>query len=32
VTANPVTIYKIKNGTSITFRVIKPPVALVKAA
>ena len=32
VTANPVTIYKIKNGRSVTFRVIKPPVTLVKAA
>ena len=32
VTANPVTIYKIKNGRSVTFRVIKPPTTLVKSA
>src|SRR4051812_36460891 len=32
VTANPVTIYKIKNGRSVTFRVIKPPTSLVKSA
>ena len=32
VTANPVTIYKIKGGKSTTFKVIVPPNALVKAA
>src|SRR3954453_12354476 len=32
VTANPATIYKIKNGRSVTFRVIKPPTSLVKSA
>jgi branched-chain amino acid transport system substrate-binding protein len=32
VTANPVTIYKIKGGKSTTLRVIVPPNSLVKAA
>jgi branched-chain amino acid transport system substrate-binding protein len=32
VTANPVTIYRIKGGKSTTFKVIVPPKALVKAA
>jgi branched-chain amino acid transport system substrate-binding protein len=32
VTANPVTIYKIKGGKSTTLRVIVPPTSLVKAA
>jgi branched-chain amino acid transport system substrate-binding protein len=32
VTANPVTIYKIKSGKSTTLRVIVPPNSLVKAA
>jgi branched-chain amino acid transport system substrate-binding protein len=32
VTANPVTIYKVKGGKSTTFRVIVPPKSLVKAA
>jgi branched-chain amino acid transport system substrate-binding protein len=32
VTANPVTIYKIKSGKSTTLRVIVPPTKLVKAA
>ena len=32
VTANPVTIYKVKGGQSTTLKVIVPPKALVKAA
>jgi branched-chain amino acid transport system substrate-binding protein len=32
VTANPVTIYRIKGGKSTTFRVIVPPNSLVKAS
>jgi len=32
VTANPVTIYKIKGGKSTTLKVIVPPTSLVKAA
>jgi branched-chain amino acid transport system substrate-binding protein len=32
VTANPVTIYKVKGGKSTTYRVIVPPKSLVKAA
>jgi len=32
VTANPVTIYQVKNGKSTTFKVIVPPKTLVKAA
>jgi branched-chain amino acid transport system substrate-binding protein len=32
VTANPVTIYRIKGGKSTTFKVIVPPASLVKAA
>jgi branched-chain amino acid transport system substrate-binding protein len=32
VTSNPVTIYKVVNGTSTTFKVIVPPRALVKSA
>jgi len=32
VTANPVTIYRIKAGKSTTFKVIVPPASLVKAA
>lgn len=32
VTANPVTIYKVKGGKSTTLKVIVPPKALVKAA
>jgi branched-chain amino acid transport system substrate-binding protein len=32
VTANPVTIYRIKGGKSTTYKVIVPPKALVKAA
>jgi branched-chain amino acid transport system substrate-binding protein len=32
VTANPVTIYKIKGGKSTTYKVIVPPSSLVKAA
>ena len=32
VTANPVTIYKVKGGKSTTYRVIVPPNSLVKAA
>jgi ABC-type branched-subunit amino acid transport system substrate-binding protein len=32
VTANPVTIYRIKSGKSTTFKVIVPPNSLVKAA
>ena len=32
VTANPVTIYKVKGGKSTTLRVIVPPKTLVKAA
>jgi branched-chain amino acid transport system substrate-binding protein len=32
VTANPVTIYKIKGGKSTTYKVIVPPATLVKAA
>jgi branched-chain amino acid transport system substrate-binding protein len=31
-TSNPVTIYRIKGGQSTTFKVIVPPVSLVKAA
>ena len=31
-TSNPVTIYKIKSGKSVEFKVIVPPVSLVKAA
>ena len=30
--ANPVTIYKIKGGKSVPFKVIVPPVSLVKSA
>jgi branched-chain amino acid transport system substrate-binding protein len=32
VTANPVTIYKVKSGKSATFKVIVPPASLVKSA
>ena len=32
VTANPVTIYRIKGGKSTTLKVIVPPNSLVKAA
>jgi branched-chain amino acid transport system substrate-binding protein len=32
VTANPVTIYMVKNGKSTTYKVIVPPNSLVKAA
>ncbi len=32
VTANPVTIYKVKGGKSTTLKVIVPPTALVKSA
>jgi len=32
VTANPVTIYKVKGGKSVTLRVIVPPTSLVKSA
>jgi ABC-type branched-subunit amino acid transport system substrate-binding protein len=32
VTANPVTIYKVKGGKSTTLRVIVPPKSLVKSA
>jgi branched-chain amino acid transport system substrate-binding protein len=32
VTANPVTIYQVKNGKSTTYKVIVPPNSLVKAA
>ncbi len=32
VTANPVTIYKVKGGKSTTLKVIVPPKSLVKAA
>ncbi len=32
VTANPVTIYKVKGGKSTTLKVIVPPKKLVKAA
>jgi ABC-type branched-subunit amino acid transport system substrate-binding protein len=32
VTANPVTIYKIKGGKSTTYKVIVPPASLVKIA
>ena len=31
-TSNPVTIYKIKGGKSTEFKVIVPPLSLVKAA
>jgi hypothetical protein len=32
VTANPVTIYRIKGGKSTTYKVIVPPNSLVKSA
>ena len=32
VTANPVTIYKVKSGKSTTYKVIVPPNSLVKSA
>jgi len=32
VTSNPVTIYKVQGGKSVTYRVIVPPKSLVKAA
>ena len=32
VTANPVTIYKVKSGKSTTLKVIVPPNSLVKTA
>ncbi|HEV8463165.1 MAG TPA: branched-chain amino acid ABC transporter substrate-binding protein [Gaiellaceae bacterium] len=32
VTANPVTIYQVKNGKSTTYKVIVPPASLVKIA
>jgi branched-chain amino acid transport system substrate-binding protein len=32
VTANPVTIYQVKSGKSTTYKVIVPPVSLVKVA
>jgi len=32
VTANPVTIYRIKGGKSTTLKVIVPPNSLVKSA
>src|SRR6185437_12619670 len=32
VTANPVTIYRVKGGKSTTFKVIVPPKSIVKAA
>jgi ABC-type branched-subunit amino acid transport system substrate-binding protein len=32
VTANPVTIYKVKGGKSTTYKVIVPPNSLVKSA
>jgi branched-chain amino acid transport system substrate-binding protein len=32
VTANPVTIYRVKSGSSTTFKVIVPPKALVRTA
>jgi branched-chain amino acid transport system substrate-binding protein len=32
VTSNPVTIYRVKSGKSVTFKVIVPPKSLVKSA
>ena len=32
VTANPVTIYKVKGGKSTTYKVIVPPKSIVKSA